>query len=90
MLHEILDALGQSTGALCLEDLAQRLDINQAALAGMLQTLVQRGYLVEVADAASPCSACAWRGGCVIMTTARRRYAPAASGGTGHDQQFQT
>ena len=53
MLHEILDALGQSTGALCLEDLAQRLDINQAALAGMLQTLVQRGYLVEVADAAS-------------------------------------
>ncbi|MBK9234151.1 MAG: ferrous iron transporter B [Anaerolineae bacterium] len=59
---------------------------NQAALAGMLQTLVQRGYLVEVADAASPCSACAWRGGCVIMTTARRRYAPARSGGTGHDR----
>lgn len=74
MLHEILDIVRQSTAALCLEELAQRLDINQAALAGMLQTLVQRGYLVEVADAASPCSACAWRGGCVIMTVSLRRY----------------
>ncbi len=77
MLHEILHTLEHSTTALCLEDLAQRLDVNQAALEGMLQTLVQRGYLIEVVDAASPCSACAWRGGCAIMTTARRRYAPA-------------
>ena len=61
MLRAILAIMTPAAGALCVEDLAARLDISPGALEGMLQTLVQRGYLVEVADAASPCSACAWR-----------------------------
>ena len=58
-----------------MEDLAARLDVSPGALEGMLQPLVQRGYLVELADVASPCRACAWRGGCLVMRTAGRRYA---------------
>ena len=75
MLRAILAAIGPEASAVCLEDLAARLDVSPGALEGMLQTLVQRGYLVQVPDAASPCDACAWRGGCLVMRTAGRRYA---------------
>ncbi|WP_423224814.1 helix-turn-helix domain-containing protein [Candidatus Amarolinea aalborgensis] len=93
MLRAILAIMTPAAGALCVEDLAARLDVSASALDGMLQTLVQRGYLVEVADAASPCDACAWRlrraarpssprsqssrGGCLVMRAAGRRYARA-------------
>jgi len=75
MLRAILAIMTPAAGAVCVEDLAARLDVSAGALEGMLQTLVQRGYLVEVADTASPCSACAWRGGCLVLRAAGRRYA---------------
>lgn len=74
MLRAILAIMTPAAGAVCVEDLAARLDVSPGALEGMLQTLVQRGYLTEVVDAASPCSTCAWRGGCLVITTAKRRY----------------
>jgi len=77
MLRAILAIMTPGFGALCVEDLAARLGVSPGALEGMLQTLVQRGYLVEIADAALPCDACAWRGGCLVMRAAGRRYARA-------------
>ena len=87
MLRAILAIMTPAAGAVCVEDLAARLDVSPRALEGMLQTLVQRGYLVEVADAASPCSACAWRGGCLVMRAVGRRYARARSGGRSQSAQ---
>ncbi len=86
MLRAILAIMTPAAGAVCVEDLAARLDVSAGALEGMLQTLVQRGYLVEVTDAASPCSACAWRGGCLVMRAAGRRYARASDRSRGNDR----
>ena len=49
MLRAILAAIRPEAGAVCLEDLAARLDVSPGALEGMLQTLVQRGYHAPMA-----------------------------------------
>jgi hypothetical protein len=74
MLKTILAEFHQADHSLCAADLQAALALDLGVIEGMLQTLVQRGRLVEVVDA-STCHTCPVRGGCVILTlTTPKRY----------------
>jgi hypothetical protein len=68
MLSQILAEFRQARGPLCLDELSRKLDIENSALEGMLQTLVRRGRLLEITPISYGCPACPARGGCVILT----------------------
>lgn len=68
MLTRILATFHQAGRPLCLADLGRDLGIHEAALAGMLDTLVARGRLRRVDTDADGCGGCPIRGGCFIMT----------------------
>lgn len=68
MLRQILQEFQQASTPLCAAELSQKLAIDPAALEGMLQTLVQRGRLLEIDPGQQLCVACPARGGCMIMT----------------------
>ena len=68
ILKEILAEFQQATTPLCAAELSHKLEIETAALEGMLQTLVQRGRLLEIDPGQPGCVACPARGGCVILT----------------------
>lgn len=68
ILNEILAEFQQATTPLCAAELSQKLAIDTAALEGMLQTLVQRGRLLEIDPGQPGCVACPARGGCVILS----------------------
>ena len=76
MLKEILAEFRQTPMPLCAADLTAKLPVDSRALEGMLQTLVERGRLVELANAAGACHTCPVRGGCVVLTYGvPKRYA---------------
>ncbi len=62
MLKSILAQFHRTTKPLCLADLQATLALDAGVIEGMLQTLVQRGRLTEIADAAV-CHSCPVRGG---------------------------
>lgn len=62
MLSKILREFKESKGPLNLKELARRLDVQQSALGGMLDTLVRQGKLREITPA--DCAQCAKSGHC--------------------------
>jgi hypothetical protein len=70
LLQKILKVLAQESSLISLTSLSQRLDINQAALDGMLSTLVGMGKVRRVGGAVSCdddspiCRGCLGSGGC--------------------------
>ncbi len=74
MLKAILTQFQQADHPLCAADLQAALALDLGVIEGMLQTLVQRGRLLEIVDTAG-CHTCPVRGGCVILTLATpKRY----------------
>ena len=67
MLSAILAAIGESGRPMCLSDLSAALQIEESALEGMLQTLVQRGRLRTIEFVDDGCTTCPVKGGCFIM-----------------------
>jgi D-serine deaminase-like pyridoxal phosphate-dependent protein len=67
MLSAILLAIRDAGKPMCLSDLATSLQIEEAALEGMLQTLVQRGRLRTIRFVDDGCGTCPVKGGCFIM-----------------------
>ncbi len=67
MLSAILAAIEESGRPMCLSDLSAALQIEESALEGMLQTLVQRGRLRTIEFVDDGCSTCPVKGGCFIM-----------------------
>lgn len=57
MIHLIIAELKRNRQALSINDLSQKLEIDNSVLEGMVTTLVRRGYLVEELDDTSqgPC-----------------------------------
>jgi hypothetical protein len=70
MLARIIAVIEAAGRPMCLADLRRELDIDEAALDGMLATLVARGRLrlIRGGDAAADaCGGCPVRSGCFIM-----------------------
>lgn len=67
MLSAILTTIGDAGRPMCLADLSAALGIDEAALEGMLQTLIDRGRLRAIEYVDRGCSTCPVKGGCFIM-----------------------
>jgi hypothetical protein len=67
MLQAILSAVQDAGRPVCLADLSRDLGLDEAALEGMLETLVARGRLRTVVFEDAGCSACPVKSGCFIM-----------------------
>ena len=67
MLTAILRTIGDAGRPMCLSDLSLALHVDEAALEGMLETLVQRGRLRAIEYVDDGCAACPVKGGCFIM-----------------------
>jgi DNA-binding IclR family transcriptional regulator len=67
MLQRILTTLRQYNMPLSLDMLSQQLDIEPAALDGMLQTLVQKGRIIELDSnqLGQRCQSCPLHDACV-------------------------
>jgi len=64
ILTRILDILRAAQGPIEVRDLARQLDIEPAALEGMLTTLRQMGHLVEGPCGWDGCDTCRARAAC--------------------------
>jgi hypothetical protein len=67
MLSAILTTIRDAGRPLCLSDLSTALHIDEAALEGMLETLVNRGRLRAIEYVDDGCTTCPVKGGCFIM-----------------------
>jgi hypothetical protein len=74
MLRQILRLLGEQQGGLGVTEISRRLGVAPAVLEGMLETLVQRGRLVRLCAADTPCGACPLRPGCNLLAGQNTRY----------------
>ena len=72
MLSSILAIYEQDPGALCLEEVAQKLDREPSVIEGMLETLVKLGKLVEIDT--ETCGLCAARSMCILISSGRRSF----------------
>ena len=67
MLTAVLAAIRDAGRPMCLSDLSVELHIDEGALEGMLETLVNRGRLRAIEYVDDGCSTCPVKGGCFIM-----------------------
>jgi len=67
MLARILAEVGAAGRPLCAAELSRDLGIDESALTGMLDTLVQRRRLRVVGPEADACGSCPARSGCFIV-----------------------
>lgn len=67
MLSAIVSAIRDAGKPMCLSDLSAALHIEESALEGMLETLVQRGRLRAIEFVDDGCTTCPVKGGCFIM-----------------------
>ena len=77
ILRRILQAFSTAPGPMSLSLLAAQLELEPAALEGMLLELVRMGRLVRIEDrAGTACAACGIKGRCpYLLTTAGTYYA---------------
>ena len=72
MLRSILAIYEQDPGALCVDEVAQKLDREPSVVEGMLETLVKLGKLVEIDT--ETCGLCAARSMCILISSGRRSF----------------
>jgi len=83
MLSAIVSAIRDGGKPMCLSDLSAALHIEESALEGMLETLVQRGRLRAIEFVDDGCTTCPVKGGCFIMDDGvARTYALPADAAT--------
>ena len=74
MLSQVLALLAAHQGGMGLIEISRRLGLAPAVLEGMLETLVQRGRLVRLCAADTPCGACPVRPECNLLAGQNTRY----------------
>jgi predicted transcriptional regulator len=74
MLTELLRLLEQNQAEYNLQELGRILGVQPSAVAGMLETLVRKGRVLEVGADCSICDSCGIRGHCDIPVTRAKRY----------------
>jgi len=73
MLSRIIKELEGAGGAIDLNELSQRLDVQRSALDGMIETLVRKGRLrqVEAGEPPPMCASCGKRSACTLVSIGR-------------------
>jgi len=72
MLSSILAIYEQDLRALCVEEVAQKLDREPSVVEGMLDTLVNLGKLVEIGT--EDCGLCPASSMCTLISSGRRSF----------------
>jgi hypothetical protein len=67
MLRQVLGLLAARQGGLGAAEISRQLKVPEAALEGMLETLVQRGRLRRVCAGDTPCGACPLQPECNLL-----------------------
>ena len=74
MLTELLRLLEQNHAEYDLQELGRILGVQPSAVAGMLQTLIHKGRVVEMGADCGICDTCGIRGHCDIPIRRAKRY----------------
>ena len=74
MLQQILAEFQSGHPSLSVADLSRRLEVDPAALEGMLRTLVAKGRLIALSDDGSGCQACPLQRGCAGCASGVKGY----------------
>jgi len=73
-LMQLVALLEKSHGRFSLDDLSRALEVPPGALAGMVETLVRKGVLLEIGPDGGWCAACGLRNECNLLAVHGARY----------------
>jgi hypothetical protein len=74
MLSRLLQLLEENEGEVNLTVVSRALDAQPSAVAGMLETLVRKGRVVEIRPDCGLCDACALSSQCTLPARRIKRY----------------
>jgi hypothetical protein len=74
MLSELLRLLEENPGELNLSEIGRRLNAHPSAVAGMLETLIRKGRVVELGADCGVCSDCSLQANCALPARRVRRF----------------
>jgi hypothetical protein len=70
LIRQVLQTVEQNKGVMSLNELSRQVDMQPAALQGVLDFCVQKGYLkVDAGDGGNGCTSCASGGSCKLART---------------------
>ena len=73
-LTQLIVFLEQNHGRFSLDELGRELGVPPGALAGMVETLVRKGVLLEIGRDGGWCAACGLRNECNLLAVHGARY----------------
>lgn len=74
MLTDLIRLLEVHDGSLDLRELGRQLDAQPSAVAGMLETLIRKGRLVETGPDCGICDSCGLAAHCTLPAKRARRF----------------
>jgi Mn-dependent DtxR family transcriptional regulator len=74
MISELLQVLERNQGELDLTQLGRQMQSQPSAVAGMIEMLVRKGRLIEVASTCGVCETCGIENQCAGSATMGKRY----------------
>ena len=73
-LTRLITFLEKNNGRFSLDELSRAMDVPPSAVAGMIETLVRKGVLLEIGPDGGWCSACGLRNECNLLAVHGARY----------------
>ncbi|MFN2221703.1 MAG: FeoC-like transcriptional regulator [Chloroflexota bacterium] len=74
MLSQLIQLLEENEGEVDLVAVSRRLDAQPSAVAGMLETLIRKGRVIEIKPACGVCDSCALSSHCTLPARRIKRY----------------
>jgi hypothetical protein len=74
MLSELIQLLEENDGQVDLAAVSRRLNAQPSAVSGMLEMLVRKGRVVEIAPTCGICDSCALSSNCTLPARRIKRY----------------
>lgn len=74
MLSQLIHLLEENEGEVDLVDVGRSLNAQPSAVAGMLETLIRKGRVVEIEPDCGVCDSCALNSHCLLPARRIKRY----------------
>jgi hypothetical protein len=74
MLSQLIQLLEENEGEVDLVAVSRRLDAQPSAVAGMLETLIRKGRVIEIKPVCGVCDSCALSSHCTLPARRIKRY----------------
>jgi hypothetical protein len=74
MLTELIKLLETKENGLCLSEISRALQAQPSATICMIETLVQKGKLIEIGPDGKCCTACGLESDCNLLKARAKRY----------------